>query len=57
MEASEDRQLERGVRQLLRDPITLKEIERMRDRGRSEEYIQNWLRQIAKLNGYAGEKK
>jgi len=51
MDEEKEKKIEAAMRQALKDPVVVKEIERMRGRGLSEVYVQNWLRQIALLNG------
>lgn len=46
----DEAQMDEAVRALLKDPVMVKEVAKMRDRGMSETYVQNWLRQIAALN-------
>ncbi|MCH4167176.1 MAG: hypothetical protein LKF74_01885 [Megasphaera sp.] len=50
MDEQDENRLEQMMKVLMKDTITLKEMEKMRHHGRSEQFIQNWLRQIAKLN-------
>jgi hypothetical protein len=50
MDEVDEEKIERLMKILMHDPITLKEMEKMHNEGRSAQYIQNWLRQIAKLN-------
>lgn len=50
MDELDECRLEQMMKALMKDMITLKEMEKMRNQGRSEQFIQNWLRQIAKLN-------
>lgn len=49
MDEEKEKKIEAAVRQLLADPVVLKEVEKMRDRGLSEAHVQHWLRQIAML--------
>lgn len=42
--------LEQAVREMLLDPMTIREIQVMRDQGKSEEYIRRWLTEMAKLH-------
>jgi len=48
-EKQSDRAIEQAIHLLLQDPLTVKEVEKMRQQGRSEAYIHNWLLQIAQL--------
>lgn len=50
MVEKDEAQMDEAVRELLKDPVMVKEVAKMRDRGMSETYVQNWLRQIAALN-------
>ncbi|MCH4178683.1 MAG: hypothetical protein LKF47_02280 [Megasphaera sp.] len=50
MDEIEEAKIEKIMKLMMQDPITLKEMEHMRDRGRSEQFIQNWLRQLAQLS-------
>lgn len=47
-EADEER-IQQIMKDMLRDPVVLKEMGRMRDRGMDEAHVQNWLRQMAQL--------
>lgn len=50
MDEKDEARMDEAVRELLKDPVMVKEVTKMRDRGMSETYVQNWLRQIAALN-------
>ena len=41
--------IEEKVKQMLKDPLTIKELTQLRNQGRSEMYIQHWLREMAKI--------
>ena len=46
---SSTRDIDKAIHVLLQDPLTVREVEKMRQQGRSETYVHNWLMQIAKL--------
>ncbi len=50
MDEKDEKAIQQAMRQLLRDPVMVREVAKLRDRGMSETYVQNWLRQIALLN-------
>ena len=50
MDEKDEEAIQQAMRQLLRDPVMVREVAKLRDRGMSETYVQNWLRQIALLN-------
>lgn len=50
MDGKDEARIEEAVRRLLEDPVMVREVAKLRDRGLSETYVQNWLRQIALLN-------
>ena len=43
------KRIEEKVKQMLKDPLTIKELTQLRNQGRSEMYIQHWLREMAKI--------
>ena len=43
MDEKDEAQMDEAVRALLKDPVMVKEVAKMRDRGMSETYVQNWL--------------
>lgn len=49
MDEPKEEQIDAAVRQMLKDPVVVREVARLRDRGMSETYVQNWLRQMAQL--------
>lgn len=49
MDEPREEQIDAAVRQMLKDPVVVREVARLRDRGMSETYVQNWLRQMAQL--------
>ena len=44
-----EKRIEEKVKQMLKDPLTIKELTQLRNQGRSEMYIQYWLREMAKI--------
>lgn len=50
MDEPREAQIDAAVRQMLKDPVVVREVARLRDRGMSETYVQNWLRQMAQLS-------
>lgn len=50
MDEKDEARVEAAMKELLKDPVMVREVARLRDRGISETYVQNWLRQIALLN-------
>lgn len=50
MDEKDEARIEEAVKELLKDPVVVREASRLRERGMSETYVQNWLRQIAMLN-------
>lgn len=50
MDEKDEARIEEAMRRLLADPVMVREVAKLRDRGMSETYVQNWLRQIALLN-------
>lgn len=50
MDKKDEARVEAAMKELLKDPVMVREVARLRDRGMSETYVQNWLRQIALLN-------
>ncbi len=50
MDEKDEARVEAAMKELLKDPVMVREVARLRDRGMSETYVQNWLRQIALLN-------
>lgn len=50
MDEKDEVRVEAAMKELLKDPVMVREVARLRDRGMSETYVQNWLRQIALLN-------
>lgn len=49
MNETDEKQIQKIMRNMLHDPVVVKELERMRDRGMDEAHVQNWLRQMALL--------
>lgn len=49
MDEPKEEQIDAAVRQMLKDSVVVREVARLRDRGMSETYVQNWLRQMAQL--------
>jgi|GEM_PF-1267970 hypothetical protein len=50
MDEKDEARIEAAIRQMLQDPVMVREVAKLRDRGMSEVYVQNWLRQMAMLN-------
>ena len=50
MDEKDEARVEAAMKELLKDPVMVREVARLRDRGMSETYVQNWLRQNALLN-------
>lgn len=50
MDEKDEARVDAAVKALLKDPVVVREVSRLRERGMSETYVQNWLRQIAMLN-------
>ena len=50
MDEKDEARVEAAMKELLKDPVMVREVARLRARGMSETYVQNWLRQIALLN-------
>jgi hypothetical protein len=46
----DEKKLQEQIELLLKDPLIVKEIQQMREKGRSDTYIQNWLRGMAQLH-------
>ena len=44
-----EKRIEEKVKQMLKDPLTIKQLTQLRNQGRSEMYIQHWLREMAKI--------
>lgn len=50
MDEKDEARIEAAIRQMLQDPVMVREVAKLRDCGMSEVYVQNWLRQMAMLN-------
>ena len=50
MNEQDEKNIEAAIREALKDPMMVKELQALRDRGMSETYVQNYLRQIVLLN-------
>ncbi len=51
MDERDEERIHKVMKDMLHDPVVLKELEKMRDRGMDEAHVQNWLRQMAMLQG------
>lgn len=49
MNEQDEKKIEAAMREALKDPMMVKELQALRDRGMSETYVQNYLRQIVML--------
>ena len=49
MNEQDEKKIEEAMREALKDPTMVKELQALRERGMSETYVQNYLRQIVLL--------